>query len=233
MAYPGVHAQTRPDHLAVVMAGSGESLTYRELDERSNQIAHLIRHHGLERGDRIALFMENQIRYMEVVWGALRSGVYVTAVNSFLTAEEAAYIIDDCDAQIVITSRAKAEAAAAIDPATTPQVKRWLMCDGLPATSAIEWESFEDVVGAMPTAPIADESPGYQMLYSSGTTGRPKGILRPLPDTPIDFLNEALLRRFLVNYEYSPDMTYLSPAPMYHAAPLAFSTTVHRVGGPS
>ena len=231
MAYPGVHAQTRPEHPAVVMAGSGETLTYRQLDERSNQIAHLVRHHGLERGDRIALFMENQIRYMEVVWGALRSGVYVTAINSFLTAEEAAYIIDGCDAQIVITSRAKAEAAAAIDPATTPQVKRWLMCDGLPATSAIEWESFEDVVGAMPTSQIGDESAGYQMLYSSGTTGRPKGILRPLPDNPVDTIDTTANARFLSIYEYGPDMTYLSPAPMYHAAPLAFSIAVHRVGG--
>ena len=231
MAYPGVHAQTRPDHPAVIMAGSGETLTYRELDERSNQVAQLIRHQGLRRGDRIALFMENQIRYMEVVWGALRSGIYVTAINSFLTAEEAAYIIDDCDAQIVITSRAKADAAAGIDPATMPQVQRWLMCDGVATTGAIEWESFEDVVGAMPSAPIDDESPGYQMLYSSGTTGRPKGILRPLPENPVDTIDEAANRRFLEIYEYGPEMTYLSPAPMYHAAPLAFSIAVHRVGG--
>ena len=231
MAYPGVHATTRPDHPAIIMAGSGDRVTYRELDERSNRIAHLLRAQGVAKGDRIALFMENQIRFMEVVWAALRSGTYVTAINSFLTAEEAAYIIDDCDAKLVFTSRTKAEAAAEIDPATTPKVQRWLMCDGVASGGAIEWESYEDVVAEFPATPVDDESPGYQMLYSSGTTGRPKGILRPLPTHSIDEIDQVALKRFLTFYGYGPDMTYLSPAPMYHAAPLAFSIAVHRVGG--
>jgi len=231
MAYPGVHGRERPDHPAVIMAGSGDVLTYAELDARSNQVAHLLRDHGLQRGDRIAVFMENQIRFMEIIWAALRSGCYVTAINSFLTAEEVAYIVDDCDAKIVFTSRAKAEVATGIDPATTPQVQRWLMTDGVASGGGIEWESYERATAIHPTTPIHDESTGFQMLYSSGTTGRPKGILRPLPGGPVDELDEQSMARFLETYEYDPDMVYLSPAPMYHAAPLAFSIAVHRVGG--
>ena len=115
MAYPGVHARSRPDHPAVIMAGSGQTLTYRELDARSNQLAHTLRSQGLTRGDHVALFMENQIRYMEIAWACYRSGLYFTAINSYLTAEEVAYIIDDCDAEVVISSRAKAEQAAIIE----------------------------------------------------------------------------------------------------------------------
>lgn len=232
MAYPGVHARTRPDHPAVVMAGSGETLTYGELDRRSNRLAHLLRSLGLERGDHVALFMENQIRFMEVVWGALRSGIYLTAINSFLSAEEATYIVDDCDARVVIGSRAKAEVAAAIDPADAPKVERWLMAGGIPAGEASrQWESYEEVTASFPATPIDDESPGYPMLYSSGTTGRPKGIRRPLPEHAIDELEPRIADFFVDRYRYGPGMIYLSPAPLYHAAPLTFSTAVNRVGG--
>lgn len=232
MAYPGVFAASRPDHPAVVMAASGDTLTYRELDERSNRLAHLLRALGLQRGDHIALFMENQIAYMDVVWAALRSGLYVTAINSFLTAPEVAYIVDDCDARVVISSRARAEVAAAIDPATTPRVERWLMIDGVVADDGgPAWEAYEDAVADQPTTPVADESCGLPMLYSSGTTGRPKGVKRPLPDLPVDVLPPRMTAMMIRNYGYDSEMVYLSPAPMYHAAPLAFSVGVHRVGG--
>ncbi len=216
------------------MATSGEVLTYRELDERSNQLAHLFRAHGLEPGDHVALFMENQIRYMEVVWAALRSGIYITAVNSYLAPDEVAYILDDSDASIVISSRGKAEVATAIDPASTPRVQRWLMADGATGDAASggpDWESYENAVEAFPTTPIADETLGIQMLYSSGTTGRPKGVRRPLPAYGIDELEPRVAQFFIPQYGYGPDMAYLSPAPMYHAAPLTFSSAVHRVGG--
>jgi len=171
MGYPGVYAERKPDHPAVIMAGTGETLTYRELDQRSNQFAHLLRAQGLQTGDHVALFMENQIRYMEILWGCLRSGLYVTAINSFLTAEEVTYIVDDCDAQVVVSSRSRSEHAARIDPAATPKVQRWLMTDGTVADAGgPAWESYEDVMGAQPTSRIADEQPGFYMLYSSGTT---------------------------------------------------------------
>ncbi|MEM9650712.1 MAG: AMP-binding protein [Actinomycetota bacterium] len=233
MAYPGVHRSSRPDHPAVIMAGSGEVLTYRQLDERSNRLAHLFRAGGLRPGDHVALFMENQIRFMEVAWAALRSGLYLTAVNSFLAADEVAYILDDCDARIVISSRAKAEVATALDPAAVPDVERWLMTDGVPADSETGpgWESYEDAVADHPTTAIDDESTGLQMLYSSGTTGRPKGVKRPLPVERVDELPARVAGFFSQRYRYGPEMVYLSPAPLYHAAPFAFSTAVHRVGG--
>ncbi len=231
MGYPGLHASNRPDHPAIIMAGSGETLTYRELDERSNQVAHLFRAHGLTAGDHVAIFMENQIRFMEVIWGAFRSGLYITAANSFLAADEVAYILDNCDAAIVVSSRAKAETATAIDPATTPNVKRWLMTDGIASSNGgPAWESYEDALAEFPTTPIDDERSGQQMLYSSGTTGQPKGVIRPLPENALDEYAPTVAAIGQI-YQYGPEMVYLSPAPMYHAAPLTFSSIVHRYGG--
>ncbi len=212
------------------MAGSGDTLTYRELDERSNRLAHVFRSLGLERGDHIALFMENQIRYMEVVWAAFRSGLYLTAINSYLTAPEVAYIVDDCDAKLVVTSAAKADVATEIDPEDAPSVDTWLMTDGARA-GRVGVASYEQAIADQPTGPIADPSPGRAMLYSSGTTGRPKGVKGPLPTHDIDDLDPRTQVSLLGRFGYRSDMVYLSPAPMYHAAPLAFSHPVHRVGG--
>jgi len=235
VAHPGIFADTQPDKPAVIMAGTGRAMTYRELDERSNQLAHLFRAQGLERGDHVALFMENQIRFMEVVWAAFRSGIYLTAINSYLTAPEVAYIIDDCDARLVVSSAAKSAVARAIDRATTPQVERWLMTDldsdvdG--ADVAASWESYEGAMSTFPTRPVADQSPGRSMLYSSGTTGRPKGVKAPLPDHALVEIDPRTAASLVPRFGYSQDMIYLSPAPMYHAAPLAFSHPVHRLGG--
>lgn len=203
------------------MAGSGEVQTYAELDARSNQLAHLFRAAGLQRGDHIALFMENQIHYMEVVWAALRSGLYVTAINSYLTAPEVAYIVDDCEARIVVSSLAKAAVVDDIDTSTSPRVERWLMVG----------RDYDDAIAEFPTTPVADQSPGTSMLYSSGTTGRPKGIKRPLPDHTIEELDPRTATAMVDRFGYRSDMVYLSPAPMYHAAPLAFVTPVQRLGG--
>ncbi len=235
MAHPGIFAATEPHKLAVVMTGSGETLTYRQLDERANQLAHLFRTQGLVRGDHVALFMENQIRFMEVVWAAFRSGLYLTTINSYLSAPEVAYIIDDCDATLVISSAAKAAVAMSIDRRSTPEVERWLMTDEVPQPAGVAdappWESYEDAVAAQPVTPIDDPSPGRTMLYSSGTTGRPKGVKAPLLDHPMEEVDPRTTASMITRFGYRSDMTYLSPAPMYHAAPLAFSHPVHRVGG--
>ncbi len=231
MAYPGEIARTRPDHPAVVMAGSGATQSYGELDERSNQLAQLCRAHGLEPGDHIAVFMENQLHYMEVVWAALRSGLYVTAINSYLSAPEVAYIVEDSESQVVVTSTARLDIADAIDRATTPSATRWLVVGDDERVDGDRWESYETAIAEHPTTPVDDARPGQAMLYSSGTTGRPKGIKRPLPEHALDELDVRMTSYTIPAYQYSEDMIYLSPAPMYHAAPLAFSTAVHRVGG--
>src|SRR3954453_8865657 len=219
--YPGTYGEKYPDRPAVIMAGSGETLTYAELDARSNQLAHVLRAAGLRRGDQIAMFMENQIRFMEIAWAALRSGLYVTCVNSHLTAPEVAYIVKDCEAKAFISSAALAGVATDVEFGGLR-----LMTDRVEGG----FESYEAAVGSQPTTRIADESSGTAMLYSSGTTGRPKGVLRPLPkEAPWE--NDARLAGLGTLYHYREEMTYLSPAPMYHAAPLAFSVSAQRFGG--
>src|SRR5215472_13496627 len=112
--YVGTYAGTAPDRPALIVSTTGEILTYRDLDERSNRLAQYLYAHGLRRGDTVALFMENNPRFMEVVWAARRSGLYLTAVNRYLTADEAAYILNDSDAAVLISSHAMAEVAAAL-----------------------------------------------------------------------------------------------------------------------
>ena len=224
--YPGTVAAEHPDRPAVVMATSGEVVTFGQLDERSNQLAHLLRAAGLQRGDHIALFMENHPRFLEVVWAALRSGLYVTAVNSHLTAEETTYIVGDCEAQVFVTSMQLAAVAAELEQSEWSRVHTWLMVDG----TVDGFEPYEQAVARFPTTPIHDESTGATMLYSSGTTGRPKGVLRPLPET-LPSEPDARLASAAEVYGFRDGMVYLSPAPLYHAAPLAFCVLTQRFGG--
>ena len=219
----GSHARNTPDHPALIVSSSGETLTYRELDERSNRLARLLQTQGVRRGDTVALFMENNPRFMEVVWAARRSGLYLTAVNRYLMADEAAYIIDDSDAAVLISSQAMAEVAAAL-PAKLPRCREFLMVDGrLPVGLLTKpWRpSFQRSAGR--------GMAGELMLYSSGTTGRPKGVRRPLRDAKVG--EDDLLQRVVQGYGFDEDTVYLSPAPMYHAAPLAFSLGVQHAGG--
>ena len=222
--YPGEHAKTIPDKAAYVMVGSGEVVTYRQLDERSNRLAHLFRTAGLRRGDSIAFMLENHPRFFEICWAAQRAGLYYTAISSRLTPPEAAYIVGDCGAQVFITSAYKRDVAGAL-VGEMPNVSVRLMLDGV----IDGFESYEDAVAKHPTTPIDDESEGGDMLYSSGTTGRPKGVKLPLPETPIG-TPSAVQALGQILYGFTEDAIYLSPAPMYHAAPLRFCMAIMRLG---
>src|ERR1700683_3042582 len=112
--YPGTHAERQPDKAAVVMAASGETVTYRQLDQRSNRLAALLWDRGLRPGDAIAFSLENNARFFEVVWAAQRSGLYSTPVTSRLTADETAYIVADCGAKVLVASAARPELADAL-----------------------------------------------------------------------------------------------------------------------
>ena len=222
--HPSHHAKTHPDRAAYIMAASGETVTYRQLDERSNQGAHFFRSLGLKAGDVIAIFMDNSPRYYEIAWAAQRSGLYYTCISSKLTAGEVEYIVGDCAAQMLITS---AGVGSVIDdlPAHLPGVKLYMVGE-----ARAPYASFEDARAAFPTTPIADETAGSDMLYSSGTTGRPKGVKPALTGGPIDPVN-PLANMSSQIFGFPDPSIYISPAPLYHAAPLRWTMGVQRNGG--
>ena len=225
--YTGQHVQKRPDQPAFIMARTGESVTYAALEARSNRLAHLLRKVGLRRLDHYAIFMENNNRYLEACGAGERSGLYYTCINSYLTAPELAYIIQNSESQVLFTSRAKLEIAreALRD---CPRVKLCVVMDGVTESGLIV--GLEDAVHGLPDTPIADERIGTAMLYSSGTTGRPKGILRPLAETGPE--KQMPLFDFLqMLWKYRDGMIYLSPAPLYHSAPQAAVNLTIRNGG--
>ena len=224
--YPGKWANEFPDKPAVINSATDEAFTYRELNERSNQMAQLMYDTGLRRGDHCAIFMENDIRYFEVVWAAFRSGLYITTVNQYLTSEEAAYIIDNSESEVVVTSARLLEVAVTL-PEQCPRVKRWLMPGGDPGV----FEDYEAAIANYPAESLAEEPAGAVMLYSSGTTGRPKGILRPLPEGGIRDVGSQVGELQKLVWGFDTDTIYLSPAPLYHSAPLGFSTGTHANGG--
>jgi len=225
--HPYIHAQNQPDKPAYIMAGSGETVTYRQLDQQSNRIAQLFRSLGLQAGDHVALFLENNARFFEICWAAQRSGLIYTAISSRLTAAEVAYIAGDCGAKVFITSIGLADKAAELAPLLEGVPHRFMIDATIPGYGP--WEA---ATACFPATPIADQTAGHDMLYSSGTTGQPKGVLPVVEPQPIEFTNPLLaITRKL--YGMDENTVYLSPAPLYHAAPLRFNMSVMRLGGTS
>ena len=223
--HPITHAQTRPDHPAMIMAGSGETVTFGEMDAYANRFAQLLRARGLERGDHFAVLMENNVHYLQVVWGSQRAGTMMVPISTRLTAPEIAYILKDAGAKFLLTSTHYAEAIAGIRNE----------CPDLPLliVGGEGDEDYEAALAGQPSEPIADQAPGQYMLYSSGTTGRPKGV-KPAPPEDDDILAINPLVGLAVMGAGMPadgSMVYLSPAPLYHAAPIGWCTTAQRLGG--
>lgn len=223
--HPHIHATKTPDKPAIIFARTGETITFRDLEARSNQVAQYFRSIGLKRGDAIAIFLENNPRYFDICWGAQRSGLYYTCISSRLSAGEIDYIVGDSQAKLFITSMDRAEIAKDLVD-LMPNTPHRLMIDGtIPG-----FDSFEEKVLSQPDSRISDESTGMDMLYSSGTTGKPKGVRHQLPEEPIDD-TPGLVTLITLLYGFDESSVYLSPAPLYHAAPLRYNMCVQRIGG--
>jgi long-chain acyl-CoA synthetase len=224
--YPGAHLSNSPDKPAIVMAGSGFTQTFAELDAAANRVSHLLRSAGVQPGDHVAICMENHDRYFEILWGCHYAGAIYTACSSRLTSAELAYIINDSAAKVFITSKYKADQAAEI-VAGTANVDVRLMLDG----TIDGHDSYEAAVAAQPPTPLPEQRlGGMDMLYSSGTTGQPKGVTRAFPGTPLEESGGAVAPLLQLLFGVTSDSVYLSPAPFYHAAPLRFCMSAHSLG---
>jgi long-chain acyl-CoA synthetase len=223
--FPGAHLAAHADKPALIMGGSGFTQTFAELDAAANRLSHLLRSAGLEPGDHIAICMENHDRYLEVVWGCHYAGLVYTCTSSRLQSGELEYILNDCEARAFITSQYKAEQAAEI-VANTPGVELRLMLDGV----IDGYESYEDAVAEQPAEPLEHRIAGTDMLYSSGTTGRPKGVALPFKATPMSEGTSGVLGLSQMLFGVDDTKIYLSPAPYYHAAPLRFCLATQALG---
>lgn len=222
--HPIAIAQTAPDRPAVIMAGSGETLSYGALDTMANRMAHWLRAQELVAGDAFAVLMENNIHYHAIYWASQRAGTVLVPVSTHLTAGEIAYILKDSDSRLLLSTSLFADRLEQLAE----------MGEALPQTifGAPGANDAAAAFAAQPGTPIADQSTGRVMLYSSGTTGRPKGIL-PKPPEDADVQAPVPLMMLARGFGITggEECHYLSPAPMYHAAPLGWSTAVHRLGG--
>lgn len=226
MPHPRTTAETYPHKPAIIMGNTGEMVTYQQLDERSNQGAQLFRSLGLNSGDHIGIMLENNRQFLEICWAAQRAGLIFTPVSCHLKREETAYILENCGARLFIASHALPEVAEQMLEAAG-EVESFLMVGGiLPG-----YESWEEAVDAQPITPIDDEKNGVPMLYSSGTTGQPKGVFVPPADDDVN--TPPMAHGLGVAFGFGEETVYLSPAPLYHAAPLHYNMMNLYRGGTS
>lgn len=224
MTYPSAHAVSFPDKPAVIMADSGQTMTYRELNDGSNRLAQAMHAAGLRPGDHVAVVVANHVRFMEIYWAAMRSGLFFTPVNAYLTGGEARYVVENCEATALIVEGRLAETAASL--ADLPMRLRLSLDERLDG-----YDDYAATLAQHPAEPLADEPYGAPMLYSSGSTGRPKAITRSLSGKHVTEGNAAVRQWVSTSYAVTPETICISPAPLYHAAPLSFCAAITSIGG--
>lgn len=223
--HPRHFATAAPDRPAIVMAADGAATSYAELEAVANRGAQLFRSLGIVRGDTVAVWLKNVREYFEIYWAAQRAGLYLCPISSQLTPDEAAYILNDSGSKLLVT-HADVPAAAALVAARAELIPNVADIFDLGSGLAPSWQR---AVADHTAARIADESAGYHLVYSSGTTGRPKGIRLPLSGEPAD-APHMLAERMAARYGIGSYSVLLSPAPLYHTAPLAYGMSAHRLG---
>jgi long-chain acyl-CoA synthetase len=209
-----------------LITSEGRVISYGELHGRSQQVAGALHSAGLRRGDSVALMLPNRPEFLEVSWGCQISGLYYTPVNTHLTFEEVGYIIDDSEARAVFIDESMAELASQLLDEITGVGIRIMVGRPVPG-----WEPYEEVLARAGPAP--EPSDGTEMLYSSGTTGRPKAVRRPLPSENGSWAQSVLELALIHRYGMHGSSVYLSPAPLYHAAGVNYTMGVNRVGAAS
>jgi len=215
-----------PDRPAYIMAETGEVVTRLQLEERANQCAQYLRDIGLQNGDTVAILMENNRRYLEIVSAAGRAGLVLTPISNHLTAGEIEYIVNNCGAKALFTSAAMKDIAAELIDLTPNLIAR-VMVDG----AIGGYDSYEELVYKYPNTPIADQAAGRIMLYSSGTTGQPKGVINASYEN-VPYGEMILQGKIAIGlYGLGEDTVYLSPGPLYHASPLHFCNFTMYAGG--
>ncbi|EUA43155.1 AMP-binding enzyme family protein [Mycobacterium xenopi 4042] len=210
---------------AVILHPSGTVITFDDLEARANRLAHFFRRAGLREGDTLAILMENNEHIHAVMWAARRSGLYYVPINTHLTAGEAAYIVDNSNAQAIIGSAALRKTCENLGEHLPHGLPRLLM---IADDDLSGWLRYPECVADQPDTPIDEELEGDLLQYSSGTTGRPKGIKRELPH--VSPAEAPGMMSALLGFWIDPDAVYLSPAPLYHTAPSVWSMSVQAGG---
>jgi fatty-acyl-CoA synthase len=223
--YPGTHARTRPNRPAIIMTGSGEVVTYAQLEDRSVRIANWLYDEGLRRGDVVALLSDNSAWVFDIYWATQRSGLYLVPINYRLSPEEVDYMLDNSGAAALFVGRGGLSLASSIRP--HERLKCRVRLDGdLPG-----FHLYREVLQKSRATVPASQPRGADMLYSSGTTGRPKGVKHALPERDVSEPGDTMVQMFSSYFGFDQNTIYLSPAPLYHAAPLRTSATVQALGG--
>ena len=226
MPHPSITAETYPQKPAIIMAESGEMVSYAQLDQRSNQAAQLFRSLGLKKGDHIGMMLTNNRQFLEICWGAQRAGLIYTPISTHLMLDETSYILKNCGAKLFIACLPLAEVAEKVVSEGGTGIENFLMVDGIKPG----FESWEEAVDAQPTTRIEDEANGMPMVYSSGTTGQPKGVFLPPGSDDVN-APYPLAASLGAAFGFGEETVYLSPAPLYHAAPLHYNLMTLYQGG--